>query len=48
MAGVKLLETRGSRDLTVLAFIAYFLLYAALLRDQRLLALPWLLVARPS
>ena len=44
MAGVKLLETRGSRDLTVLAFIAYFLLYAALLRDQRLLALPWLLV----
>jgi transglutaminase-like putative cysteine protease len=43
MAGVKLLETRGARDLTVLAFIAYFLLYAALLRDQRLLALPYLL-----
>jgi len=43
MAGVKLLETRGSRDLTVLAFIAYFLLYAALLRDQRLPQLPYLL-----
>jgi protein-glutamine gamma-glutamyltransferase len=44
MAGVKLLETRTSRDLTVLVFIAYFLLYAALLRDQRLLQLPYLLV----
>ena len=43
MAGVKLLETRGARDLTVLAFIAWFLLYAALLRDQGLLQLPWLL-----
>jgi transglutaminase-like putative cysteine protease len=42
MAGVKLLETRSSRDLTVLAFIAYFLLYAALLRDQRLQQLPYL------
>ena len=43
MAGVKLLETRASRDLTVLAFIAYFLLYAAMLRDQRLAQLPYLL-----
>ncbi len=43
MAGVKLLETRSARDLTVLVFIAYFLLYAALLRDQRLPLLPWLL-----
>jgi transglutaminase-like putative cysteine protease len=42
LAGVKLLETRGSRDLTVIVFIAYFLLYAALLRDQRLLQLPYL------
>ena len=41
MAGVKLLETRTSRDLTVLAFIAYFLLYAAVLRDQQLLLLPY-------
>ena len=43
MAAAKLLETRGPRDLTVLVFIAWFLLYAALLRDQRLLQLPWLL-----
>jgi transglutaminase-like putative cysteine protease len=45
MAGVKLLETRSSRDLTVLVFIAWFLLYAALLRDQRLPQLPWLLAS---
>jgi transglutaminase-like putative cysteine protease len=43
MAGVKLLETRSPRDLTVLAFIAYFLLYAAMLRDQSLVQLPLLL-----
>ena len=43
LAGVKLLETRGARDLTVIVFIAYFLLYAALLRDQRLPQLPYLL-----
>jgi transglutaminase-like putative cysteine protease len=42
MAAAKLLETRSSRDLTVLVFIAWFLLYAALLRDQRLTQLPWL------
>ena len=42
MAGVKLLETRGARDLTVIVFIAYFLLYAALLREQRLAQLPYL------
>ena len=44
MAAVKLLETRTARDLTVLVFIAWFLLYAALLRDQRLQLLPWMLV----
>jgi protein-glutamine gamma-glutamyltransferase len=44
MAGVKLLETRASRDLTVLTFIAYFLLYAAVLRDQRLPLVPYVLV----
>jgi protein-glutamine gamma-glutamyltransferase len=43
MAAAKLMETRGSRDLTVLIFIAWFLLYAALLRNQGLLQLPWLL-----
>lgn len=42
MAGVKLLETKAPRDLTVLAFIAYFLLYAAVLRDQRLMLMPYL------
>jgi transglutaminase-like putative cysteine protease len=44
MAGVKLLETRVPRDLTVLVFIAYFLLYATLLRSQQLPAVPYLLV----
>lgn len=43
MGGVKLLETRGPRDLTVLVFIAWFLLFAALLRNQGLIALPLLL-----
>jgi transglutaminase-like putative cysteine protease len=43
MAAVKLLETRSARDLTVLVFIGYFLLYASLLRDQRLPQLPYLL-----
>jgi len=45
MAGIKLLETRNARDLTVLVFIAYFLLYAALLRDQRLPQFPLLLAS---
>jgi transglutaminase-like putative cysteine protease len=43
MAAVKMLETRAERDLTVLVFIAYFLLYAALLRDQGIARLPLLL-----
>jgi len=43
MAGVKLLETRSARDLTVIVFIAYFLLFAAMLRDQRLTQVPYLL-----
>ena len=43
MAAVKLLETRAARDLTVLLFIAWFLLFAALLRSQGLLYLPWLI-----
>jgi len=42
MAGVKLLETRSARDLTVLLFIAWFLIFAALLRSQGLPQLPWL------
>jgi transglutaminase-like putative cysteine protease len=45
MAASKLLETRSARDLTVLVFIAWFLAYAALLRDQKLLQLPWLVAS---
>ncbi len=45
MAGVKLLETRDKRDLTVLLFIAYVLLFAAFLYDQGFLQLPYMLVA---
>ena len=44
MATVKLLETRSVRDLSVVVFIAYFLLFAALLRDQSLPQLPFLLL----
>ncbi len=42
MAAMKLLESSSARDLTVVVFIAYFLLFAALLRDQRLAQLPLL------
>ncbi len=43
MAGIKLLETRGTRDCTILIFIGYVLLFAALLFDQSLLRLPYIL-----
>jgi transglutaminase-like putative cysteine protease len=45
MAGMKLLETRGARDCTMLIFIGYVLLFAALLYDQSLLRLPLILAA---
>jgi transglutaminase-like putative cysteine protease len=45
MGGVKLLETRSERDLTVLVFVAYFLLFAAFLYNQELLRLPYMLIA---
>ena len=45
MAGVKLLETRTVRDLSVLLFLAYFLLFAAFLYNQSLLQLPYMLFA---
>jgi transglutaminase-like putative cysteine protease len=45
MAGVKLIETRTARDLTVLLFIAYFLLFAAFLYRQSLPWLPYMLAA---
>jgi transglutaminase-like putative cysteine protease len=44
MAGMKLLETRSIRDLTVIVFLSYFALFAALLYNQELLRLPYLLL----
>ncbi|MGH8174951.1 MAG: transglutaminase TgpA family protein [Steroidobacter sp.] len=44
MAGMKLLETRTVRDLTVIVFLAYFALFAAFLYNQELLRLPYMLV----
>jgi transglutaminase-like putative cysteine protease len=44
MAGIKLLETRGTRDCTMIIFIGYVLLFAALLYDQSLMRLPYILV----
>ncbi len=44
MGAMKLLETRTQRDLTVLVFVAYFLLFAGFLYNQSLLRLPWMLV----
>jgi protein-glutamine gamma-glutamyltransferase len=44
MAGMKLLETRTLRDLTVIVFLAYFALFAAFLYNQQLLLLPYMLV----
>ena len=44
MAGMKLLETRTVRDLTVIVFLSYFALFAAFLYDQSMLALPYMLV----
>jgi len=43
MAAVKLLETRTPRDLTVVVFISFFLQFAALLRSQSVVQLPYLL-----
>lgn len=45
LAGAKLLETRGTRDLTMLVFVSYVLLFAAFLYEQSLLRLPYLLIA---
>lgn len=43
MAGMKLLETRTVRDLTVLVFLGYFALFAGFLYNQELLRLPYML-----
>lgn len=45
MASLKLLETRKRRDQFVLLFIAIFLVMSALLREQYLWSLPYLVVA---
>jgi protein-glutamine gamma-glutamyltransferase len=41
MAGMKLLETRTVRDLTVIVFLSYFALFAAFLYNQSMLQLPY-------
>lgn len=43
MGGMKLFETANRRDLTVVVFVSYFLLFAGFLYDQSLLRLPWML-----
>lgn len=44
MAGMKLIETRGTRDHTILIFISFFLLFAELLYNQSIGMLPYLLL----
>ena len=43
MAGMKMLETNSTRDLTVVVFLSYFALFAAFLYNQNLLLLPYML-----
>lgn len=45
MGAMKLLETRERRDLTIVAFVAYFLLFAGFLYNQNLVLLPYMLAA---
>ncbi len=45
MAGMKLLETRTVRDLTVIVFLAYFALFSGFIYNQELLRLPYMLIA---
>jgi transglutaminase-like putative cysteine protease len=45
MGGMKLLETQTRRDLTIVLFVSYFLLFAGFLYDQQLLLLPYMLIA---
>ena len=44
MAGMKLLETNSTRDLTVVVFLSYFALFAAFLYNQNMVLLPYMLV----
>jgi transglutaminase-like putative cysteine protease len=45
MGGMKLLESQTRRDLTIVLFVSYFLLFAGFLYDQQLLLLPYMLLA---
>jgi len=45
MGAMKLLETRSRRDLTIVLFVAYFLLFAGFLYHQEPVLLPYMLVA---
>jgi len=45
MGAMKIIEARNARDLTVVIFVAYFLLFAGFLYHQSLLRLPWMLVS---
>jgi transglutaminase-like putative cysteine protease len=45
MGAMKLLESESRRDLTVVVFVSYFLLFAGFLYDQQLILLPYMLVA---
>jgi transglutaminase-like putative cysteine protease len=44
MGGMKLLETQTRRDLTIVVFVSYFLLFAGFLYDQQLTLLPYMLL----
>ena len=43
MGGMKLLETHSRRDMTVIVFVAFFLLFASFLYNQSLVRLPYML-----
>lgn len=45
MGAMKLLETRNLRDLTLVLFVSYFLLFAGFLYNQQVLLLPYMLIA---
>jgi protein-glutamine gamma-glutamyltransferase len=44
MGAMKLLETQSKRDLTIVVFVSYFLLFAGFLYDQQLILLPYMLI----
>ena len=43
MGAMKLFETSSRRDLTIVIFVSYFLLFAGFLYDQSLVRIPWML-----